>query len=60
MTKEKYWYSHIYREKDYGFYVSKDKDSNKYYLGFKDEKGKCIEVCINFVCFNILSKEWNL
>jgi len=56
--KEMFWYSPVYSMNDCGFYVSKF--NNKYYLGFKDENGKSTEVNINYVCFNILRKEWNL
>jgi len=56
MAKEKIWYSTIYEEHNYGFYISKFK--NKEYLGFKPKKGNTIEVKISKPCFDVLKKEW--
>ena len=54
--KERFWYSPIYMMYNYGFYVTTY--NNKYFLGYKHNKGKSIEVKIKRDTFNVLKKEW--
>lgn len=56
MATTKYWYSPIYREHNYGFFI--EKVSNKYYLGFKYKNGKEISIKLDYNSFKTLKGEW--
>jgi len=56
MASSKYWYSSIYEQNNYGFYL--EKKNNKFYLGFKYKTKKDVCVKISYDSFMVLKKEW--
>ena len=56
MVSSKYWYSPIYQEHNYGFFVQK-KGSNQF-LGFKYKNGKEVLINLDHESFRVLKKEW--
>jgi len=56
MASERFWYSPIYEEYDYGFFI--EKKGRKEFLCFKFKNGKEVSVLIDHNTFNALKKEW--
>lgn len=54
----RHWYSPIYRENDYGFFV--EYYNSKYFLGYrpKDKRKNDTLVMISKSTFDALKKEW--
>jgi len=56
MASEQYWYSPIYEQHKYGFYL--EKKGNQEFLCFMYKNGKEVSVKISHTTFKVLKKEW--
>lgn len=56
MVSERFWYSPIYQEHGYGFYI--EKKGNNQFLGYKYKNGKEVIVKLDYNSFKVLKKEW--